>query len=83
MPESIVGSHPWNVGGRRYHFSMIIECETCTMREIACDDCVISSLLLLPVSDETEVSDRTVDALKLLSSRGIVAPLRYRAEVQG
>jgi hypothetical protein len=53
------------------------------MREIACDDCVISSLLLLPVSDETEVSDRTVDALKLLSSRGIVAPLRYRAEVQG
>jgi hypothetical protein len=56
---------------------MIIDCDTCTMREIACDDCVISSLLLLPATDRAEVSD------KLLSSRGIVAPLRYRAEVQG
>jgi hypothetical protein len=62
---------------------MIIDCDTCTMREIACDDCVISSLLLLPATDRAEVSDKTVEALKLLSSRGIVAPLRYRAEVQG
>ena len=53
------------------------------MREIACNDCVISSLLLLPVADAGEVSDTTVAALKLLSSRGIVAPLRYRSGVRG
>ena len=62
---------------------MIIDCDTCTMREIACNDCVISSLLLLPVADAGEVSDTTVAALKLLSSRGIVAPLRYRSGVRG
>lgn len=53
------------------------------MREISCQDCVISSLLLLPASESAEVSDRTVEALGLLSSRGIVAPLRFRAQVQG
>lgn len=62
---------------------MIIDCETCLVREIACADCVVSSLLLLPSPDAAEVSDKTVEALKLLSSRGIVAPLRYRAGVQG
>ncbi|HEX7405474.1 MAG TPA: hypothetical protein VF307_06080 [Candidatus Nanopelagicaceae bacterium] len=62
---------------------MIIDCDTCTMREIACEDCVISSLLLLPGPDTAHVSDRTVEALHLLSSRGIVAPLRYQAQAQG
>jgi hypothetical protein len=62
---------------------MIIDCDTCTMRDISCQDCVISSLLLLPASESVEVSDRTVEALGLLSSRGIVAPLRFRAQVQG
>jgi hypothetical protein len=62
---------------------MIIDCDTCTMREIACHDCVISSLLLLPLADIAQVSDRTVEAIELLSSRGIVAPLRFRAGVHG
>ena len=79
----VVSRRRWCVSGRRYRFFMIIDCDTCTMREIACADCVISSLLLLPAADTAEVSDKTVEALQLLSSRGIVPPLRYRAEVQG
>lgn len=42
------------------------------MREIACGDCFVTSLLTLPV-----VSPATLEAIDLLASRDIVPPLRF------
>lgn len=59
--------------------SMIIDCDTCLMRNIACQDCVVTSFLAPP----EDVSDGTVAAIGLLSSRGIVPPIRFQRAVQG
>lgn len=58
------------------------------MRDIACSDCVVSSLLEVSPSAErelglTEVSDETVGAISLLSSRGIVRPMRFIGSLHG
>lgn len=57
---------------------MIIDCDTCVVREIACKDCVVT-FLLAPIED---VSDQTADAIELLSSRGIVPPMRFQRAAQ-
>lgn len=49
------------------------------MRNIACQDCVVTSLLA-PAED---VSEKTVEAIGLLSSRGIVPPIRFQRALQG
>lgn len=64
------------------------------MRDVACSDCVVSTLLNLtraPESAEepailntlTEVSEETVEAISLLSSRGIVRPMRFQVLSHG
>lgn len=58
---------------------MIIDCDTCIMRDIACQDCVVTSLL----APQDDVSEKTVEAIGLLSSRGIVPPIRFQRAVQG
>jgi len=58
---------------------MIIDCDTCIMRDIACQDCLVTSLL----APQEGVSEKTVAAIELLSSRGIVAPIRFQRAVQG
>ena len=58
---------------------MIIDCDTCVVREIACQDCVVT-FLLAPAED---VSEKTVEAIGLLSSRGIVPPMRFQKAVLG
>ncbi|CAB4660937.1 unannotated protein [freshwater metagenome] len=62
---------------------MIINCDSCTMRDIACSDCVVTSFLALPSADNGEVSQGTVEALERLSEHGIIAPLRFRSAIQG
>lgn len=58
---------------------MIIDCDTCVVRDIACQDCVVT-FLLAPAED---VSEKTVEAIGLLSSRGIVPPMRFQRAVLG
>ena len=58
---------------------MIIDCETCVVRDIACQDCVVT-FLLAPAED---VSKKTVEAIGLLSSRGIVPPMRFQRAALG
>ena len=62
---------------------MIITCDTCAVRDIGCNDCVLSFLLTRsekPNSDQIcEIPDTTADAINLLSSRGIVRPLRFNS----
>ena len=49
------------------------------MRDIACQDCVATSLL----APKEDVSEKTYEVIELLSSRGIVRPIRFQRAVQG
>lgn len=51
---------------------MIIDCQSCIMRDIACSDCVVTYLLGSP--PEIEAPERT--ALAVLANGGLVPPLR-------
>jgi hypothetical protein len=53
---------------------MLIDCERCEMRDIACDDCVINVLLGAP--PVAELGDETAAALGHLAAGGLVPPLR-------
>lgn len=53
---------------------MLIDCDRCEMRDIACRDCVVGTLLELDVDlDEPERR-----ALRTLADAGMVPPLRLR-----
>ena len=54
---------------------MLIDCETCAVRDIACDDCVVGVLLAGPGSDET-LSTAERAAIGVLARSGLVPPLR-------
>jgi hypothetical protein len=58
--------------------NMIIDCDSCSLRDLACKDCVVT-FFLNKAEDSLDLSNQTTDALELLSSRGIVPPLRYLA----
>lgn len=60
---------------------MIIDCDSCTMRTIACDDCVVSFLTdpgreQAPAARDLGEDERT--ALAVLADSGLVPPLRLR-----
>ncbi|MFM1797650.1 MAG: hypothetical protein RL733_1431, partial [Actinomycetota bacterium] len=52
---------------------MIIDCDSCVMREIACKDCVVSVF----ISSPRNLDDANAGVIDLLASRGMVPPLRY------
>lgn len=65
---------------------MIIDCESCSLfdpaltENPACGDCVVSVIISmdsLTQKIKPEIPDETEEALALLSSRGIVPPLRF------
>lgn len=53
---------------------MIIDCDRCEMRDVACDDCVVNALLNSP--PQVSVGDETALALHNLAEGGLVPPLR-------
>ena len=56
---------------------MVIDCGTCEVAGLACQDCVVSVLLGVPdVPLKAEVSDDHVGALAVLAESGLVPPLR-------
>ncbi|HLT84136.1 MAG TPA: hypothetical protein VKZ83_07880 [Phototrophicaceae bacterium] len=60
---------------------MIIDCGTCTMRNIACDDCVVSFLTdpaRGPAPTQRDLGDDERTALAVLADGGLVPPLRLR-----
>ena len=59
--------------------NMIIDCETCTMRDLACSDCVVSVLLSISNRPQDEISPAELRAISTLSEKGLVPPLRYHA----
>ena len=58
---------------------MIIDCDTCVMRDIACGDCVVSVLLqITPATDKkAELSNSHAAAINNLALVGLVPPLRF------
>jgi hypothetical protein len=55
---------------------MIIDCDSCQMRNVACDDCVVTVLLAAPPVGELADDER--GALAVLADGGLVPPLRMR-----
>jgi hypothetical protein len=65
---------------------MIIDCDRCEMRNIACDDCVVSVLLAAPPAVETgdiEWGEDESGAIRALAQVGLVPPLRMRSSRGG
>jgi hypothetical protein len=66
---------------------MIIDCNSCVMRQISCADCVVTVLLNIgsksPAKDEasnknlTKLSKNQESAINNLASAGLVPPLRF------
>ena len=54
---------------------MIIDCDRCEMRNVACDDCVVNVLLSSP-AEQVSVGEETAVALRNLADGGLVPPLR-------
>lgn len=52
---------------------MIIDCDSCEVRGLACDDCVVSALLGGPPG---ELDDGERAAIAALAGSGLVPPLR-------
>jgi len=56
---------------------MIIDCGQCTMRDIACGDCVVSHLLgTRPITAELDLAADEERALRVLHGAGLVPALR-------
>lgn len=55
---------------------MIIDCDTCVMRDLACGDCVVSVLLGPPGALTIGFDDEERAALDVLADSGLVPPLR-------
>jgi hypothetical protein len=53
---------------------MIIDCEGCAMRDLACGECVVTFLLGPPA----ELGSAEQTALAVLADGGLVPPLRMR-----
>jgi hypothetical protein len=61
---------------------MIIDCDSCEVRNIACDDCVVSVLLAAPPaarSGDIEWGEDESGALRALAQVGLVPPVRMRS----
>jgi hypothetical protein len=54
---------------------MLIDCDTCVARDIACGDCVMT-VLLGPPSSRVELDDEERAAIGSLAEAGLVPPLR-------
>ena len=59
---------------------MLIECDRCVMRDIACSDCVVTVLLSAPGPDG-ELGEAERRALKVLADARMIPPLRLRADL--
>jgi hypothetical protein len=55
---------------------MIIDCDRCTMRDIACADCVVSVLLAPPGTALSGFDEEERTALAVLAGSGLLPPLR-------
>ena len=57
---------------------MLIDCETCSVRGVACPDCVISVLLRAPFgpTNAIDLDESERNAVSVLAASGLLPPLR-------
>jgi hypothetical protein len=65
---------------------MLIDCERCVMRDIACADCVVTALLEpsgepAQPARPAEIGEAEQRALRVLADARLVSPLRMRGPV--
>jgi hypothetical protein len=58
---------------------VLIDCDTCTVRGLACTDCVVTVLLGMP---SVELDDTEQAAISVLAAHGLVPPLRLVTDVR-
>jgi hypothetical protein len=56
---------------------VLIDCDRCAVRDIACSDCVVTALLRMP-GPQHEIGEAESRALRVLADARLVAPLRLR-----
>lgn len=61
--------------------SMVIDCDTCVMRRLACHDCVVTVLLGVPPELSFDAEEQR--ALSVLADSGLVPRLRMVRPVDG
>ena len=54
---------------------LVVDCDGCTVRGLACDDCVVS-VLLGPPPERLSLDADELSALDALADAGLVPPLR-------
>jgi hypothetical protein len=54
---------------------MLIDCDKCEVRNVGCDDCVVSVMLSEPL-ETVELGDGERRALEVLAQGGMLPPLR-------
>ena len=59
---------------------MLIECDRCVMRDIACSDCVVTALLSAPGPDGV-LEEPECRALRVLADARMIPPLRLRVSL--
>ena len=59
---------------------MLIDCDRCAVRGIACSDCVVTALVRLP-GPGCEIGEAEGRALRVLADARLVSPLRLREQL--
>ena len=59
---------------------MLIDCDRCAVRDIACSDCVVTALLRMP-GPSRERGAAEGRALRVLADARLVSPLRLREQL--
>jgi hypothetical protein len=59
---------------------VLIDCETCHVREVACGDCVVTVFLGNPGSS-VDLDEAEQVAVGVLAQQGLIPPLRLVPEV--
>jgi hypothetical protein len=60
---------------------MLIDCDQCEMRDIACADCVVTALLG-GTAPQREIGEAERQALRVLADARLVSPLRLQARTR-
>jgi hypothetical protein len=56
---------------------MLIDCDRCELRDIACSDCAVTALQGMP-SPRFQLGDEELRALRVLADAKMIPPLRLR-----
>jgi hypothetical protein len=76
-PGARTPRHGWQRQPEAEEEQVLIECDRCVMRDIACDDCVVTALLDID-EQRARIGEPERRALRVLADARMVAPLRLR-----